>query len=118
MWLTFPGKEGIIYKAKLLLVHELSVNLLIDINMLIQFEYKFNDEIPPVFKHEAQQDEDLGIIPHEELFKLPRKQRWNREQAYRWCKESDNSTLADISFYDHMECMGKVIYDDKYNREN
>ena len=57
LWLKFPTKKGYIYAARFLLLNELPAPILADINMLRAWGYKFDDGIPPVFIHEAQESE-------------------------------------------------------------
>ena len=61
IYLKFPTKTGDYYRAKFVLLDDLPTPILADINMLEAFDYKFRDEIPPVFSHPAQFDLDLNI---------------------------------------------------------
>ena len=56
LWLSFLAKDGIHYKVKFYLVNDLPVNMIADLNMLVKFGYKFRDEIPPIFRHKAENE--------------------------------------------------------------
>ena len=68
--MTFPTNRGIIYKACFYLLDNLPVNILADINMLKAFGYKFEDEVPPVFRHPAEPDPNFNLKDIEELTKI------------------------------------------------
>ena len=51
LYFSFPTNNGITLKQKLLILPELPAPILADMNMLRAFGYKFNNEIPPIFKH-------------------------------------------------------------------
>ena len=61
IYLRLPTKTGEFYRAKFVLLDNLPTPILADINMLEAFGYKFRDEIPPIFSHPAQNDQELGI---------------------------------------------------------
>ena len=61
LYLLFIGANGITYKKKFYLVDDLPVDILADLNMLLDFGYKFKDEIPQPFRHEAAQDIDYDL---------------------------------------------------------
>ena len=70
LFLLFPTRSGKILKARLFLVNDLPVNILADLNMLIAFGYRFNDELPPVFRHEADYDDQLDIKMQDEVHQV------------------------------------------------
>ena len=71
LWLKFPAKKGFVYAARFLLLDDLPAPILADINMLRAWGYKFQDGVPPVFKHHAigLQTQDLNT-QFEEKYKI------------------------------------------------
>ena len=51
IYFSFPSINAITYKAKFLLLPNLPTKILADINMLIEFGFKFESGLPPVFRH-------------------------------------------------------------------
>ena len=70
LWMTFPTNDGKILKAKFYLVDDLPVDILADINMLKAFGYRFKDEIPPRFAHNAEYASKLGLKEHDMMHKI------------------------------------------------
>ena len=70
LWMTFPLLNGKVLKTRFCLVDKLPVDILADINMLRHFGYKFKDEIPPIFRHESEEDLDLQLRDMDDQFKL------------------------------------------------
>ena len=65
--MLFPTKTGTLLQSKMYLVKDLPVKILADINMLRAFGYTFKDEIPPIFRHPAQDDLDLELKEQHEM---------------------------------------------------
>ena len=125
VWLTFPCKSGLIYAARFLLLDKLPAPILADINMLRAFGYKFEDEVPPLFKHlareERTQTKDLDI-------KMEGKYRINKPVAnvnnldcagactislfenYRNIKSSDLMANYTVHLIDSIKCCDESIY--------
>ena len=61
LWMTFPTASGIQLMRKMYLVDNLPVKVLADINMLKAFGYKFDDGIPPAFRHNAEDESNYGL---------------------------------------------------------
>ena len=61
VWMSFPTVSGTILKGKFHLVKNLPVEILVDINILKAFGYKFDNETPPVFRHDEQDDIELEL---------------------------------------------------------
>ena len=97
LWLKFPIHKGYIYAARFLLVNDLPAPILADINMLREWGYKFDDGIPPVFKHKAQNSNSQmqGLdIQMEEKYKVNK-----LTQKYNECRNLDSTThVADTIF--------------------
>ena len=68
--LVFPLPNGKFLKTKFYLIENLPCTILADINMLLQFGYKFKYEKPNIFKHNEKQDENLNIKTFEDSHKI------------------------------------------------
>ena len=68
--LLFPTKSGLIIKVKFFLVDDLPVNLIADLNMLIKFGYKFQSQVPPIFKHDEEIEPNLQVKQLNDTLKL------------------------------------------------
>ena len=82
IWLSFPGTDGTTFSAKFVLLDKLPAPILADMNVLEEFGYKFQNEIPPVFRslnkpkqkdvmfhHPTQPDLDIDLKEGNEKFK-------------------------------------------------
>ena len=70
VYLSFPGNDGVNYKAKFLLLKDLPAPILADINMLKIFGYHFKDEIPSLFRKKPNVDNEMKMLECEDKFKL------------------------------------------------
>ena len=65
LYLLFPTLRYGTLKARMYLVNDLPVSIIAGLNMLTAFGYDFEDDTPPVFKHEEEHDLDLGLKSEE-----------------------------------------------------
>ena len=114
IFFSFPAFDGRILKSKFILLPTLPTSILADINMLIAFGYKFQNEIPPVFKHLAKDDFDLEIKENDEKFKTI-KVDMERNYSNIYKLTNDNGTInaiKTINITEKAKCFDKIIVDD------
>ena len=98
LWLKFPIKKGYIYAARFLLLNDLPAPILADINMLRAWGYRFDDGIPPVFRHTAQ---DSSIQMQGLDIQMEQKYKLNKiTQKYNECRNLDSTTHVANTIFD------------------
>ena len=98
LWLKFPIKKGYIYAARFLLLNDLPAPILADINMLRAWGYRFDDGVPPVFRHTAQ---DSNIQMQGLDIQMEQKYKINKiPQKYNECRNLDSSTHVTSTIFD------------------
>ena len=90
IWMVFPSYSGKILKRRMYLVDQLPVDVIADINMLRAFGYSFPNETPPVFRHEAKDDDMYNLREDNETI-----------GNYNWFNSITNKKLSHTNYINH-----------------